>query len=222
MLHNSPSPRSIRPAAGVTGGRLTKPAVPYKRSNRRASVTLRFDKKRNTRYMSICRSWCYTLNNPTEEEIKGLKALDPEKIACHVFAHEVGEQGTPHLQGYVRFKKPCRLSWWKNQLPRVHVETRRGTEQQAWNYCVKDGNILFTYGEPMQGQVYATSSEETMAIIEEIEAGDSFVDIRARHRAFVFNKRRQVLDYMKDHRRIQAGGDPFEDEEEERKRFRSV
>lgn len=170
--------------------------------------------------VTLCRSWCYTLNNPTEEEINSLKALDPEKVACHVFAHEVGEQGTPHLQGYLRFKKPCRLSWWKNQLPRVHVEARRGTEQQAWDYCIKDGNVLFTLGQPLQGQAYPTVAAERDAVIEEIEAGHSFADIRSRHKGFFFDRVGRVLQYMTHERLLADGVCPAQDHYESAKRFR--
>lgn len=146
--------------------------------------------------------------------------MDPERVACHVFAREVGESGTPHLQGYIRFKKPCRLSWWKNTLPRLHVEARRGTEQQAWDYCLKDGDVVHTQGQPMATQQYPNQDAEISAVIEEIESGSSFVDIRARHKVFVFKKRRLVMDYMKDERLIQGERDPLEEEFQREEYFR--
>jgi len=44
------------------------------------------------------RAWCFTLNNYTEEERDALRSLKCKYI---VFGYERGEEGTPHLQGYV-------------------------------------------------------------------------------------------------------------------------
>lgn len=91
-------------------------------------------------------AWCYTVNNYTDDDILRFEAI--ENVARHVCAKEVGESGTPHLQGYIRFKNAQRFSWWKNQFPKAHVEARRGTEQEAVDYCLKDGEVVINEGEP--------------------------------------------------------------------------
>jgi len=48
------------------------------------------------------RAWCYTINNFTEEDRDGLRALT---CAYNIFGYERGDEGTPHLQGYVQFAK---------------------------------------------------------------------------------------------------------------------
>lgn len=84
------------------------------------------------------RAWCYTLNNPTEEERDAQRQLTCE---YHIFGWERGESGTPHLQGYVHFKHQKTLSAVKKLMPRAHLEERRGTIQQAVDYCKKDGDF---------------------------------------------------------------------------------
>lgn len=88
-------------------------------------------------------NWCWTLNNPTPEEIAECKVIDC-KYCC--FAQEVGEAGTPHLQGFIVTNKRSRLSALKKLIPRAHFTLCKGTAQQNIDYCSKDGE-LFEYGE---------------------------------------------------------------------------
>lgn len=56
---------------------------------------------------------------------------------------EVGEKGTPHLQGYVELNKVMRIAGVKKVLgDRAHVEKRLGTREQARTYCLKDGKYF--------------------------------------------------------------------------------
>lgn len=85
--------------------------------------------------MAQSRRWCFTINNYTEEEYAKSLAIECKYI---VIGKEVGESGTPHLQGYVVFEKMKRLTAVKNLLPRAHLEVARGSSQQASDYCKKD------------------------------------------------------------------------------------
>ena len=83
------------------------------------------------------RSWCFTLNNYTEDE---RDALRNGKYAYMVFGYERGVEGTPHLQGYVHLSTQKTLSAMKKMIPRAHLEIRQGTIDQAIKYCVKEGD----------------------------------------------------------------------------------
>jgi len=50
--------------------------------------------------MSRSRSWCLTVNNWTVDQLAALKGLTG--VTYGVMGREVGESGTPHLQGYLR------------------------------------------------------------------------------------------------------------------------
>lgn len=84
--------------------------------------------------MASARSVVFTLNNFTETELKGV--LD---WACSylVVGEEVGESGTPHLQGYVEWGRSVRFTTMKNLNNRIHWEKRKGTAKQAADYCKK-------------------------------------------------------------------------------------
>nr|WAE43223.1 MAG: replication associated protein [Cressdnaviricota sp.] len=84
--------------------------------------------------------WCFTLNNYTEEEYQ--RCID---VQCRyiVIGKEIGESGTPHLQGYVHYSTNVPMSRVKKDLStRAHVERRFGTVSEAANYCKKDGNFF--------------------------------------------------------------------------------
>lgn len=81
------------------------------------------------------RSWCLTLNNWTEDERKAL--LDCEMAKYVIIAKERGENGTPHLQGYIQFKNPKTLGGCKRINERAHWEPARGSPTQNINYCLK-------------------------------------------------------------------------------------
>lgn len=91
----------------------------------------------------IARTFCFTLNNYTEEEEKKIIDSDYRYL---IIGHEIGEQKTPHLQGYIEFSKPKRINGLKTISERAHWEQRLGTREQARDYCRKD-NDWKEYGD---------------------------------------------------------------------------
>ena len=87
--------------------------------------------------------WCFTLNNPTEDEEQHVSDwLAGPQCMYGCYGREVGESGTPHLQGFIILCNSNRLSFLRNQLSqRAHYERARGTSAQARDYCRKDGDF---------------------------------------------------------------------------------
>lgn len=84
----------------------------------------------------------------------GDNRVPDEKMTYMVVGEEVGENGTPHTQGFVILKSRTRLSAMKKWMPRAHLELMRGNSDQAADYCKKDGEYMefgtFEYIGPPQ------------------------------------------------------------------------
>lgn len=83
--------------------------------------------------------WCFTVNNYGDWR----PVYNAAEMDYLVYGLEVGEQGTPHVQGYVRFKNRKRMNTVKNLFERadMHLEPAKGTEMQNKTYCIKDGQF---------------------------------------------------------------------------------
>ena len=91
--------------------------------------------------MALLRCFCFTLNNYTNEEVEKCHEL-VNLCKYVVWGYEIGESGTPHLQGYAELIKRTRFASIKKILERAHIETRRGTQKEAADYCKKDGDFV--------------------------------------------------------------------------------
>lgn len=98
--------------------------------------------------MTQYRNIMFTLNNPTPDDIRVLEDIlsyrpnGRQLISYIVFQEEIGESGTRHLQGYIEFTRRIRLRGIKQintTFNKMHIENRRGTQQQAIDYCKKTG-----------------------------------------------------------------------------------
>uniref|UniRef100_A0AAU8H5V9 ATP-dependent helicase Rep n=1 Tax=CRESS DNA virus TaxID=3138951 RepID=A0AAU8H5V9_9VIRU len=106
--------------------------------------------------------WCFTVNNWTEEEFGLILRMCESSAKYLIIGKEVGKEGTPHLQGFVNFKKKVRRSTLKKRpgFTRAHVEIARGTDQENQTYCRKSGQ----YTEIGSPQCQGRSSGLTSAI----------------------------------------------------------
>lgn len=108
--------------------------------------------------MSRARSWCFTINNYTDEEYNTI--LNNPQAKYVIMGKEVGQQGTPHLQGYVQWKSGKTLEACKEVNQRGHWERMRGTHEQAIEYCKKEGNWEERGTPPKSGKRTAAERAE--------------------------------------------------------------
>lgn len=88
--------------------------------------------------MSAAKNWTFTINNYTgHDEVKIDTMFDHGHMNYVVYGREVGANGTPHLQGYVQFKKKLRLTQVKQMISaRGHFEVARGSPEINRRYCM--------------------------------------------------------------------------------------
>lgn len=127
-----------------------------------------------------------------------------------VYQLEAGDKGTEHLQGYVKFGNAVRLSTLRKALPRAHYEPRRGTREQAREYCRKPDRLdgPWEFGEWVEPAGQGSRSD-LHAAIDTLGKRRRIRDVAADHAAtFVRYGRglRELLAYTGDvgHRAVKV------------------
>lgn len=109
------------------------------------------------------RGFAFTWNNYTDEHIEHLKNLPFRYL---IFGKEVGESGTPHLQGYILFENPRAFDNVRKKvfLEKAHVEIAKSAAA-CMKYCKKEGD-WYEYGNaPEQGR--RVDLEEMVELVKE-------------------------------------------------------
>lgn len=92
--------------------------------------------------------WCCTINNPTEDDINAFTHLIENDCERGIGEMEhIDGVGTPHIQGYVQFNTCRHLSTLRKKIPRAHWIIARGNWQENFNYCSKEGHVIYCKGD---------------------------------------------------------------------------
>jgi len=117
-------------------------------------------------------NFCFTINNPTKSPLPNASAgVNRENelyknISYMIWGDEVGESGTRHFQGYCELKVKKTLTWIQKYFEHgIHVEKRMGSQQQAIDYCKKDGKFE-EFGKPKDSGERTDLKSAAQAIIE--------------------------------------------------------
>lgn len=138
------------------------------------------DHSRDANNDAKTRNWCFTLNNPTDEERQFFASFEeqlPRGVAFLIYQEERGEQGTIHFQGYLELKQNSKKNWLINNFNnRASYRARRGTQQQAIAYCCKDDTrvpdgMAGRFGEP-RGATAEEAKERRIQALDKIRKGE--------------------------------------------------
>lgn len=151
--------------------------------------------------------WCFTINNPTEED-------DPRLwpgVQFLAFQLEKGESGTPHYQGYVVFSKRIRLSGLKKINPRANWGARIATHEKALHYvtkphpncqcehCLKCTPESRLDGPWVQGEPPLPTEpgkrNDVLALKESLDSGMSMPEIADKHFPLFLRYNRSIQEY---------------------------
>jgi hypothetical protein len=105
--------------------------------------------------------WTFTINNPTaHDEEAVLRTTGSEVCTKAVVGREVGEDGTPHLQGFAVFRVPVTRRTMEEAVGgRAYLEVMRGRVRQNVVYCSKEGNVMVQKG--LTGEEKGTDAKRT-------------------------------------------------------------
>lgn len=125
--------------------------------------------------------WCFTVNNPGAWR----PLWQPTEMAYLCYEIERGEQGTEHVQGYVRFKTRKAFSTAKHLIANeAHLEPAKGTEEQNKEYCSKEKNGTFTeHGEykPTEGAKRQGQRSDLEVALKKLKEGTPKRQVFAEH-----------------------------------------
>lgn len=90
--------------------------------------------------MSRAKHWCFTLNNYTQDNVDRI-VDNAASFDYVIFGKEVGDSGTPHLQGFVSFPTRVRRAMCIEKIGQAHFTVARNIDNSI-QYCKKDGDFV--------------------------------------------------------------------------------
>lgn len=114
----------------------------------------------------------FTLNNYTAEEHEAIKHIE---CTWMIIGQEVGDEGTPHLQGAIVFGKQYRFAAVKRLpgLARAHIERMAGQPCHSADYCSKQDPHPYHKGiMPNPGK-----RNDIHRAVQRIQAGETLQDL---------------------------------------------
>ena len=104
----------------------------------------------------------------THDDIGSMVPIFKEKCRVAIIGKEVGESGTPHLQGYIEFKKKCRpLSLGLTK--KIHWEKARGSKEENEEYCSKEENVILKIGFNSELRVISVLRDWQKSVIDLVD-----------------------------------------------------
>lgn len=101
--------------------------------------------------MTRAHRFMFTLNNYTDDEVEALQSSASTHYKVLVFGKEVGESGTPHLQGWFSVLEPNAVTPSKLHtypgMVRAHFDKMFGMPWHATSYCIKGTQTHEEYEE---------------------------------------------------------------------------
>lgn len=132
----------------------------------------------------MSKSYCFTINNWTEEHKTFLSSL-LDRLECLVYGEEIAPTtNTPHLQGYLRFKKIIKITTLANMMNGIHYIIAKGSPMENYKYCTKDGKNIFEFGtftNVSQGKKFEEFKEDIKKGMNEKEYSEKYTDLYIRY-----------------------------------------
>ena len=97
-----------------------------------------------------------TINNPTETDAVLVRNPNEKYIRQLVWTPEIGDDGTPHVQAWLRLQRNQTMAFVKKLYPRAHFKplTKEDYNENTYAYAQKDdettaGNHVISINDPL-------------------------------------------------------------------------
>lgn len=132
--------------------------------------------------MTRSRNWVFTLNNP----VPGFDSPWKQKPEVLFFVHQLEiapGTGTEHAQGYIHLGQSRTLAWVKANLNETaHWEIRRGSHQQAFDYCTKAESRKPGAEPVVHGEPPAQGARADLALLQkDLDDGLDLTEVASSH-----------------------------------------
>jgi len=141
--------------------------------------------------------WCFTLNNHTDVDC--FTSL-PVGVTYLLYGREVGDSGTPHLQGFLALRLRQQISFVKRLFDRAHWEISRNVGASI-EYCKKEGNYTELGAPPV---VQPGKRNDLEAFKEAVTTGavQSLDDVRTFHSSVYARYPNFCVEWLNQHRPV--------------------
>jgi len=144
--------------------------------------------------MSKKRSYCFTWNNYTEDNVLYMKKYITNNCKYGCFGKEIGEEEeTPHLQGYIQFENPRSCKKVIKDLKGCHIEVVKGTKKQNMDYCSKQGDFWEFGNKDCQGE-----RTDLRELVRDVLTGELTLSNILRDDPFMYHQYGRTLDKVED------------------------
>ena len=136
------------------------------------------------------------MNNYTDADIRKIDSIQSDKGVYVVYGKEVGESGTPHLQGFISFPTRKRMTYVKNKIGQCHFSMARLIKNSI-EYCKKDGDYVEFGIPPTNNESGKRSDIERFK--EDVKSGIvNMKELRDKHSLVCARYKQFVNDYVRD------------------------
>lgn len=151
------------------------------------------------------RGWIFVLNNYTDENIEKLQwiAKEDKSLRYFVWGEEVGDSGTPHLQGFAYWKSAKTWSavnkWFGIGL---HTEPMYSNAKACSDYCKEDDTGIFEIGVcPMTQEEKGKAGDEVYKDMIELAKGGDLTAIETTYPGMFIRYKRTLYELKNEFRK---------------------
>lgn len=149
------------------------------------------------------RGWCLTINNPSGADKKQLELLSNSDVVLYLSAQlEVGRLRTEHIQAYIEWCSPRLFSQVKSMFPTAHIEKRRGTPFEAFEYCLKNESRSECYWSVCSQTVPKRSFSKQLDWYELCRQIPTLYEFKKRYEYLYIKNQKYVQTYYLDFSRV--------------------